>query len=159
MREKSSFKTIFSDTFQFVIPCKRMPDQGPSFKTTFTWSLAWTVKTAKIALCKEHSQDTAQREKEFRKVGSGFFLPRENYGGRFDEPFPTCTFFFSLRGQLTCTNSTLLGQRSVHMAQWAESTVSEHSLMSRAWVCVTGVIEHCAWTTQSANIDFFSSRV
>ena len=49
-------------------------------------------------------------------VGGGFFLTCEDLGGFFffKVSFPSCTFFFLSGDQLTHTDSTLVGQRSIH---------------------------------------------
>ena len=57
--------------------------------------------------------------------GGGFFLTCEDFGGRFNDSFPACAFFFFLSGyQLTYTNSTFQARTK---AQWlSESLLRKH---------------------------------
>ena len=66
--------------------------------------------------------------------GGGFFIACEDIGRMFEHSFPACTFFkFYLKWRSARTLIPLFTPGSVHMAQWAETTVAEYSLTSCVW--------------------------
>ena len=72
--------------------------------------------------------------------GGGFFLMCEDFGRMFNNSFPARTFFlfffFFLKWRLACAHLFhSLGQDQSTVAQRAETTVTEHSLISCVWAC------------------------
>ena len=71
---------------------------------------------------------------QFFCCGGGFFLTCKDFGGGFDDSFPTCPLMFLSGDQLAHTNSTFfLGQDQSTMAQQAEMTVAKCLLMRFVW--------------------------
>ena len=60
-----------------------------------------------------------------------FFLACEDLGGRFDDSFPACAFFFFFKWRSALAHQFhFLGQDQSTVAQRAETTVAECSLTS-----------------------------
>ena len=92
-----------------------------------------------------------------------YFSSPAQTGGRFDDSFPACASFFFLFFQKlrsTCIHQFhFFDQDQSTVAQWAKMTVAKCSLTSCMYVCFPGRFLHYGWTAQSANSNFFGSRV
>ena len=84
--------------------------------------------------------------------GGGFFLAREDHGGRFDDSFLTTTFFLKRGSARTHQFHFFFGQDQSTVAQRAKVTVAECFLMCCLQTCFPRYCEcdrsvsWCLWT-------------
>ena len=96
--------------------------------------------------------------------GGGFFLAREDHGGRFDDSFPTTTFFLKRGSARTHQFHFFFGQDQSTVAQRAKVTVAECFLMCCLRTCFPRYCEcdrfpHYARIAKSAHSSCICSRV
>ena len=85
------------------------------------------------------------------------------WGKIFDKSIPAYTFPFLwtlFDVEISCTHQMhSLSQNRSTVAQWAKTTVVQHSLVSCVWARLPDMFPYYAQTAQSAHSDFVGSRV